>query len=1311
MGRLVKKADQPKTDNSNQRSRKSNPRSTILPDKSETKSHPDQHVTNMSYQDNSSLQDQQNRYTPGALQEKIEDTTRNFYTLYSGSVQKASREGRGEIYYWRDDFDFYKDTDPDICSEDGASASEGKDRADSFMTKVATRLGLGRGQKLFIKPNNEVVKKTFGRSNTHPCQVPTPPKRLSAMCQGVILGRQEKPGGKPMEDCTSQGAALLPTWDSLAGSLNVPKQTSSLAQKFIEQPPSRWLCNRPSQLRLEVPLCRKMLIWARMMLLNREDREFLQRADVYRGILASIYRCRADASLVAAFLTFWNVDGHTLLTSQGEMGYPLHTIYDAMGIPFTGRLYEEFIPLSSTFCSHVRSLHTIYANCMVAKSGEGSVTISAWVSHFFDDKADTFGSIISDGFADPGDPLLEKLGFRVEIQGKRPAVILSKETLTYRVTYSSIVYRAAFIAAWLCTYCIPVEAGQYIRPEVFTMAVKIAKGERRAIGVASLAFLYRSLDEVHYDIMRGSKSASACSLFIPGHFLMGWFASFWKDAPVSASLSCPVKFPPFVIDFRDVDPIDLEEAHHLFWDFDDSCMGLQSLDFLGRSSIRFPPGEKAICIRDTRTNFRGHYQVLSISAVDLLVSCSVGGVTHRRGEHFDNRVYCPHRFARMFNCDQLIPDFLLRAEDRRTNSLDFRNYVTNTRDESFQILQRRHLSYYRPEGHTFFVQPLARGTRCSYNYLCWCNEAFKFLQSPHSFFGRFAMPSAVKSAPASNTEEPPSVKHSKQKGQGARRPTAAAAANPEDKNISKEISAHIEQTAKPSSIDSSADQRKIVQCLSAADAAPLGQQQRQKTLAVVPKHGQGKDIEAVRARLREGSGSAISSPRATSPASHVQSPRESEISDGDTELIDSESSDEGLAVPQDNLTSLPPEVFDVHESVASLLKNMADSDKRTDPTPQGESGHGAQVERVNTPKQTTVSSAPLGADQLRNEGTTDSPQQEVDMVTQQPVQSNTDAQGTRSVSKRKTDVVGNTVVSEPKRKKTAAPAETEELEVKISESEKLWASIEDLASKLKTETYRREGLGETSQSGKFDARKPVILPKLMGDLSPRFVQYMHNDLKRFQSEIRERPVNKEKVVSEVDGNLNLWEAWFKDKPIPPEVKRMMDGFGALKEALTQDPQTLAASIASKRDRVREKAGSLKTSYDTVMTVYATMSETSQAIKEQLALRERRIEEHSARAQGLQAQIAELTRQLKQVEADRDQEVALKERTTKCQISHDGHLSQAAVLKSKLEAITKQDHDQLQDLDETVAHFTDLDSTGLSKHACSLLDFFMACTSE
>jgi hypothetical protein len=60
------------------------------------------------------------------------------------------------------------------------------------------------------------------------------------------------------------------------------------------------------------------------------------------------------------------------------------------------------------------------------------------------------------------------------------------------------VYRATFIAAWLCTYCVPIKEAKFIHPEVITMAVEIAQGSNRAIGITSMAFLYCALDNIHH---------------------------------------------------------------------------------------------------------------------------------------------------------------------------------------------------------------------------------------------------------------------------------------------------------------------------------------------------------------------------------------------------------------------------------------------------------------------------------------------------------------------------------------------------------------------------------------------------------------------------------------------------------------------------------------------------------------------------------------------------------------------------------------------------------------------------------------------
>ena len=464
--------------------------------------------------------------------------------------------------------------------------------------------------------------------------------------------------------------------------------------------------------------------------------------------MASIYQCRVDPCLVAAFLTYWNVHGHTLITTQGEMGYPLHTVYDAMGIPISGGLYEEYIPLPSTGRGHVRTLYSIYADlCPVNMSaGAGLVTISAWVDNFFDDPNNDFELSSKKTYASRLDPLLQEEDFRVEVRGDRPTLIVGDLSMSYRVAYPSVVYRAAFIAAWLCTDCVPAEEGQYIRPEVFVMAVKLAKGNRRAIGVASLAFLYRSLDEAYNNIVTGVSPANECSLFIPGRFIMGWYASFMKSIEPTASLNCTIPYAPHVIDFRRRELMSLMDALNLFWEFDDAGEGLRSLDFIGRSIVRFP--KSGLRLQDERAKPHVHREI-TIAAVDLFISCTVGGVTHRRGENFDNRVYCPHLFARMFNYDQTVPATVMPANnDPKTNSLDFDSYLSNSREESLHILARRHLAFLRPEGHILFVHPASRRTRRTLNYIRWCGKAFSFLQSPDAYCVLAEAPQHMEAAPS-----------------------------------------------------------------------------------------------------------------------------------------------------------------------------------------------------------------------------------------------------------------------------------------------------------------------------------------------------------------------------------------------------------------------------------------------------------------------------------------------------------------------------------------------------------------------------------
>ncbi|EEC81772.1 hypothetical protein OsI_25460 [Oryza sativa Indica Group] len=395
---------------------------------------------------------------------------------------------------------FFKDAEPTgNLPEDAQSTNNGEaKKTDDFMSQVASCLNIMRGQQLIREA--EWMSLTQSR-DWAAFRVPTPFQKLLANCKDVLVGHQDQPGTQPRGRPGSM-CLLKPVLFNDSGTFDVPRHTATLAQQFITSRTKRWLEDQPMQLRLEISPNDKLMLWARMLMVNPYDRTYLKKAGVLRGIMASIYKCKIDPSLVAAFLTYWHVDGHTLLTSQGEMGYPLHTMYDAMGIPISGRLYEEFIPLSSTVRGYVQTLHNIYVEeCpLQLNEGPGIVTIATWVNHFFGDHPVPFQSFLPDGFADPKEPLYEGPNFRVEIRNGRPTGIMCGLEMTYVHTYPLVVYRAAFIAAWLCTYCVPVEEGNFIRPEVFTMAVEIAQGSRQAIGVTSMAFLYRALDNVYHQV-------------------------------------------------------------------------------------------------------------------------------------------------------------------------------------------------------------------------------------------------------------------------------------------------------------------------------------------------------------------------------------------------------------------------------------------------------------------------------------------------------------------------------------------------------------------------------------------------------------------------------------------------------------------------------------------------------------------------------------------------------------------------------------------------------------------------------------------
>jgi hypothetical protein len=209
------------------------------------------------------------------------------------------------------------------------------------------------------------------------CEVPTPPRELTKKIFRDE-GKQEGFGQPVLQGGYSEFIVLAPV-------LNEAPRVDiiSLAREFMHSPEKRWKPNSLLQLRTTIPYCPKQLIWARMMLISEDDKPMLHKADIFRGVLASLYSVPINSSLLSAFLTFWNIEGHTLLTAQGEMGYPLLTMYDSMGLPISGHLYQEFIPPVSAVSGVIKILHSIYFELWLSHADTNDmVTVQEWVDYF-----------------------------------------------------------------------------------------------------------------------------------------------------------------------------------------------------------------------------------------------------------------------------------------------------------------------------------------------------------------------------------------------------------------------------------------------------------------------------------------------------------------------------------------------------------------------------------------------------------------------------------------------------------------------------------------------------------------------------------------------------------------------------------------------------------------------------------------------------------------------------------------------------------------------------------------------------------------
>lgn len=275
------------------------------------------------------------------------------------------------------------------------------------------------------------------------------------------------------------------------------------------------------------------------------------------------------------------------------------------------------------------------------------------------------------------------------------------------------------------------------------------------------------------------------------------------------------------------------------------------------------------------------------------------------------------------------------------------------------------------------------------------------------------------------------------------------------------------------------------------------------------------------------------------------------------------------------------------------------------------------------------------------------------------------------------------------------------------ESEQLWNEVEQAISLFRAQTSATDVIGEKPNYSEFDTRQPVHISEPTDVPAPRFMQYAHGDLDRFQRRIRERPFNKDIVISEIADTMKWWKEWFN--PAPPKIQRLIDGFNALHETLSENPEHSTTSIIDKRKQVRQKIDDIKASQASVATACSSMISITKSLEAQINLHELRRQQHVSRAEELQAQIKKLSSQLKETEDGLLLETLIKEETATLLTRHNERLAKIVSFQSELEASSVKSQSQLQDAEKTIASFTDQDEEGLTNYVHSLLDFFASCT--
>ncbi|GAA0145170.1 hypothetical protein LIER_05423 [Lithospermum erythrorhizon] len=161
-------------------------------------------------------------------------------------------------------------------------------------------------------------------------------------------------------------------------------------------------------------------------------------------VLASLCFYDCSDAFLKAFCDSWCRSTNTLIIPPGELSISLWELLELGGLPVTGHLFDEVVPIAECLSPTLDSDARLPRSCRFLLLSSHRLA-----SHFLDS-----------------------------------------------IVYEENVYCAAFLSCWLCVFVLPVEPLFFIRASVFKMASILAKGSRVSLAPPVLAYIYRSLSQI-----------------------------------------------------------------------------------------------------------------------------------------------------------------------------------------------------------------------------------------------------------------------------------------------------------------------------------------------------------------------------------------------------------------------------------------------------------------------------------------------------------------------------------------------------------------------------------------------------------------------------------------------------------------------------------------------------------------------------------------------------------------------------------------------------------------------------------------------